>query len=79
MFNNFLKEKKLDESWTIHLDCVMPAPMMKILNGGSHADNTVDIQEFMIVPIGAQSFAHAMQIGIEVFHNLKNIWELNGN
>jgi len=52
---------------------ILPTPMMNILNGGSHADNTVDIQEFMIVPIGAQSFSHAMQMGIEVFHNLKNI------
>jgi len=52
---------------------ILPTPMMNILNGGSHADNTVDIQEFMIVPIGAQSFSHAMQMGIEVFHNLKKI------
>ena len=52
---------------------ILPTPMMNILNGGSHADNTVDIQEFMIVPVGAQSFSHAMQMGIEVFHNLKNI------
>jgi len=52
---------------------VMPAPMMNIINGGSHADNNVDIQEFMIYPNGAQSFSESMQMGVEIFHNLKNI------
>jgi enolase len=51
----------------------MPVPLMNILNGGAHADNNVDIQEFMIVPIGASSFAHALQMGAEVFHALKAI------
>lgn len=49
---------------------ILPTPMMNVLNGGSHADNSVDFQEFMIVPVGATSFAHAMQIGTEVFHAL---------
>lgn len=48
----------------------LPTPMMNVLNGGSHADNSVDFQEFMIVPVGAETFAHAMQIGTEVFHAL---------
>ena len=52
---------------------VLPTPMMNILNGGSHADNTIDIQEFMIAPIGAQSFSHAIKIGVEIFHHLKII------
>lgn len=52
---------------------VMPVPMMNIINGGSHADNSVDFQEFMIVPAGAESFSHAIQIGAEVFHHLKKV------
>ncbi len=52
---------------------VMPLPMMNIINGGSHADNSVDMQEFMIMPSGATSFSHALQIGAEVFHNLKSV------
>ncbi|MBO6584483.1 MAG: phosphopyruvate hydratase [Gracilimonas sp.] len=52
---------------------VMPLPMMNIINGGSHADNSVDLQEFMIMPAGAQSFSNALQIGAEVFHNLKKV------
>jgi enolase len=50
---------------------VLPVPMMNVLNGGAHADNRVDFQEFMIVPVGARSFAEALQIGSEVFHHLK--------
>ena len=50
----------------------MPIPMMNILNGGSHANNTVDIQEFMIFPFGASSFSNALQIGTEIFHKLKS-------
>ncbi|MFL2989888.1 MAG: phosphopyruvate hydratase [Candidatus Neomarinimicrobiota bacterium] len=50
----------------------MPVPMMNILNGGSHANNTVDIQEFMIFPFGASSFSHALRIGAEIFHSLKS-------
>ncbi|MDP2913563.1 MAG: phosphopyruvate hydratase, partial [Candidatus Omnitrophota bacterium] len=51
----------------------LPIPMMNILNGGSHADNNVDLQEFMIMPIGADSFKEALRWGAEVFHNLKKI------
>src|SRR4051812_38517281 len=50
---------------------VLPVPMMNVLNGGAHADNKVDFQEFMVVPVGASSFAEALQVGAEVFHNLK--------
>ena len=52
---------------------VLPVPMMNILNGGKHADNNMDIQEFMIVPLGAKSFAEALRMGAEVFHNLKAV------
>lgn len=52
---------------------VLPVPMMNIINGGSHADNNVDIQEFMIYPNGAESFSQSMQMGSEIFHNLKKI------
>jgi enolase len=55
------------------LSRVMPVPMMNILNGGAHATNTVDFQEFMIVPIGAESFAEALRMGAEVFHALKKV------
>ncbi len=51
----------------------LPVPMMNILNGGSHADNNVDIQEFMIVPVGADSIKEAVRMGAEVFHNLKKL------
>lgn len=52
---------------------ILPVPMMNILNGGAHADNNVDIQEFMIMPVGAESFTEAIRMGAEVFHNLKNV------
>jgi enolase len=52
---------------------LLPMPMMNILNGGSHAPNNVDIQEFMIVPVGAESFAEALRMGAEVFHTLKKV------
>jgi enolase len=51
----------------------MPVPMMNILNGGAHATNTVDFQEFMIVPVGAESFSEALRMGAEVFHSLKKV------
>ena len=54
-------------------DPIMPVPMMNIINGGSHADNNIDIQEFMIFPLGAESFSHSLQMGVEIFHNLKNL------
>ncbi|MBW1679051.1 MAG: phosphopyruvate hydratase, partial [Deltaproteobacteria bacterium] len=57
---------------------VLPVPMMNILNGGAHADNNVDIQEFMILPVGAGSFAQALQMGSEVFHNLKKVLKNKG-
>ena len=50
---------------------VLPVPMMNVLNGGVHADNRVDFQEFMIVPVGARTFAEALRMGSEVFHHLK--------
>ncbi len=52
---------------------ILPVPMMNILNGGAHATNTVDFQEFMIVPVGAKSFANALRMGAEVFHALKKV------
>jgi enolase len=52
---------------------VLPVPMMNIMNGGAHATNTIDFQEFMIVPIGAESFAEALRMGAEVFHALKKV------
>src|SRR5262249_25142911 len=51
----------------------LPVPMMNILNGGAHADNNVDIQEFMVMPLGARSFAEALRMGTEVFHHLKSV------
>jgi enolase len=50
---------------------VLPVPMMNIINGGAHADNPIDIQEFMIMPVGAESFAEAVRMGAEIFHTLK--------
>ena len=57
---------------------LLPIPMMNILNGGSHADNNVDIQEFMIFPIGADSFSAALQMGAETFHQLKSVLKQKG-
>ena len=56
----------------------MPVPMMNILNGGEHADNNVDIQEFMVQPVGAQSFAEALRCGAEIFHALKAVLKARG-
>ncbi|RDV15193.1 phosphopyruvate hydratase [Pontibacter diazotrophicus] len=56
----------------------LPVPMMNILNGGSHADNAIDFQEFMIMPIGAESFSEALRMGSEVFHHLKNVLKKKG-
>ncbi|MEZ6090615.1 MAG: phosphopyruvate hydratase [Pirellulaceae bacterium] len=53
--------------------CLLPAPMMNILNGGEHADNSVDIQEFMVMPLGFSSFSEALRAGTEIFHNLKKV------
>ena len=57
---------------------MLPIPMMNILNGGSHADNNVDIQEFMVFPIGANSFSSALQMGVETFHHLKSVLQKKG-
>ncbi len=57
---------------------VMPVPMMNIVNGGAHADNSVDLQEFMILPVGAPSFAEAVRWGVEVFHTLKGVLKGRG-
>ena len=56
----------------------LPVPMMNILNGGAHADNSVDVQEFMVMPLGAPSFREALRWGVEVFHNLKAVLKKNG-
>ena len=56
----------------------LPIPMMNIINGGSHADNSIDFQEFMAMPVGATSFSHALQMGAEVFHNLKSVLKSKG-
>src|SRR3954466_5093929 len=57
---------------------VLPMPLMNILNGGVHADNKIDFQEFMIVPVGAESFSEALRWGVEVFHNLKSVLKKKG-
>jgi enolase len=57
---------------------VLPVPMMNILNGGSHADNSIDFQEFMIMPVGADHFSEALRMGVEVFHNLKTVLHKKG-
>ncbi len=56
----------------------LPVPMMNILNGGQHADNNVDIQEFMVMPVGAPSFKEALRMGAEIFHNLKAVLKDRG-
>jgi enolase len=58
--------------------CVMPVPMMNIINGGAHADNSLDVQEFMILPVGAPTFAEALRCGAEVFHTLKKLLHSRG-
>lgn len=58
---------------------MLPVPMMNVLNGGAHADNNVDIQEFMILPIGAPSFSEALRSGVEVFHSLKSVLKKAGH
>jgi enolase len=57
----------------------LPIPMMNILNGGSHADNSIDFQEFMIMPVGAENFSHALRMGAEVFHTLKGVLKKKGH
>ena len=57
---------------------ILPVPMMNILNGGAHADNSIDFQEFMVMPVGAESFSHALQMGTEIFHHLKVVLKSKG-
>lgn len=57
----------------------MPVPMMNILNGGSHADNKIDIQEYMVMPIGADTFSEGLRMGTEIFHSLKNVLKEKGH
>jgi enolase len=57
---------------------VLPVPMMNILNGGQHADSNVDFQEFMVMPVGAESFAHALEMGATIFHTLKGVLKAKG-
>ena len=59
-------------------NCSLPVPQMNIINGGEHADNNIDIQEFMILPIGAGSFSEALRLGVEVFHSLKSVLKSQG-
>ena len=56
----------------------LPVPMMNILNGGAHADNSVDLQEFMAMPVGAKTFDEALRMGVEVFHHLKAVLHKRG-
>jgi len=58
--------------------CILPVPMMNILNGGAHADNNLDLQEFMIVPAGADSFSKSLRMGVETFHSLKSVLKKKG-
>jgi enolase len=58
--------------------CVLPVPLMNILNGGAHADNSVDMQEFMIAPYGAAKFSEALRMGVEIFHTLKTVLKKRG-
>jgi len=57
---------------------LLPVPMMNILNGGSHADNNVDLQEFMVMPVGASQFSDSLRMGVEIFHNLKKVLSKKG-
>ena len=57
----------------------LPVPMMNILNGGSHADNKIDIQEFMVMPVGAETFTDGLRMGTEIFHNLKSVLKAQGH
>ena len=58
--------------------CLLPAPMMNIVNGGEHADNSVDVQEFMVMPLGFERFSDALRCGVEIFHHLKKVLQSKG-
>ena len=68
----------LDSAWASTSSYALPVPMMNILNGGAHADSSVDVQEFMVVPAGAPSFAEALRAGAEIFHALRGILKGQG-
>ncbi len=72
------KNQPLYQSLEVEGDFKLPVPMMNIINGGEHANNSVDIQEFMIIPAGAPSFKEALRFGAEVFHHLKSVLEAQG-
>ncbi len=67
------QNKQLYEVLATSNDFLMPVPMMNIINGGSHADNSVDLQEFMVIPVGAPTMAEAIRYGAEIFHSLKGV------
>lgn len=71
-------KKPLYKFFAIDAEALMPVPMMNIINGGSHADNSVDLQEFMIMPVGAKSISEAIRYGAEVFHELKKVLNSRG-
>ena len=71
-------KQNLYEFLSIDNSFLMPVPMMNIINGGTHANNNIDIQEFMIAPIGANNFSEALQYGCEIFHSLKSKLEKKG-
>ncbi len=70
--------KYLAQYSSVHGANTLPVPMMNILNGGAHADNSVDPQEFMVMPVGAASFSEALRMGVEVFHHLKSVLKKRG-
>jgi len=72
------KEQQFFEYLHKGSDFILPTPMMNVLNGGTHADNNIDIQEFMIFPVGADSFSTALQMGSETFHHLKAVLKQRG-
>lgn len=72
------KKEPLYKSLNTSGEFILPVPMMNIINGGSHADNSVDMQEFMILPVGAPTFAEAIRYGAEVFHNLAKVLKSKG-
>ncbi len=72
------KENKIPLHQQMGSGTKLPVPMMNIINGGAHADNNVDIQEFMILPVGAPSFAEALRYGTEIFHSLKSVLQAKG-
>ena len=73
------KQKSLYRSFQDSFDYILPTPMMNIINGGSHANNNIDFQEFMIFPAGAKSFSHSIQMGVEIFHHLKLLLNNKGH